>query len=419
MAALLGAPPAPAAEGSYRWQGHDFAFCFVSDDGACANLAWADTAEAMGFRFTIAAVVRSTPPVPAYLTPGQLHELHTRGFEIAQHGRSHGWDGLGATCPVPPRGSWMGYFLCEDPPAPQRLAALAPEISPDTIAVLCDIPRADVRVAAYPRHLHGRALIDSLIAAGYLAARTGGKWAYSTNSYGDFTTVARNSWDGGISLYRLPIGMDTMTLFGDHSANPPVYKTYEQFLAVAQPLMDQFRAGGGIFALYAHHLGDYDDSYGNTTYGSGGLTKQDLAWIVDLVRANNGIVMTFGDAVAYYRARSAPAVIDGDVVFVADLTAVPPSPAPELLAVRSYPNPFNPQTAISLDLAAPAVVQLRVYDLCGRLVRLLGSGPRAEGTHRLAWDGRDDRGLPVAAGTYLLRVQAGPQTLTRKLTLLK
>ncbi len=38
----------------YRWMGSHFAFCFISDDGSICNLAWAEKAREMGFRFSMA-----------------------------------------------------------------------------------------------------------------------------------------------------------------------------------------------------------------------------------------------------------------------------------------------------------------------------------------------------------------------------
>ena len=39
----------------------------------------------------------------------------------------------------------------------------------------------------------------------------------------------------------------------------------------------------------------------------------------------------------------------------------------------------------------------------------------AAGEHRLAWDGRDAQGQPVAAGVYWYRLQVEDQTSTRKM----
>ena len=41
------------------------------------------------------------------------------------------------------------------------------------------------------------------------------------------------------------------------------------------------------------------------------------------------------------------------------------------------------------------------------------------GRHTVRWDGRDHTGRPVASGTYLYRLEAGPWSATGKLELIK
>jgi hypothetical protein len=77
-----------------------------------------------------------------------------------------------------------------------------------------------------------------------------------------------------------------------------------------------------------------------------------------------------------------------------------------------YPNPLRGPGFIDYCLTAPARVTLRVYDAAGRMVRKLNVGPQPAGRHLTTVN---IRGLP--AGVYLLQVEAGSRTLTRKLVL--
>ena len=86
----------------------------------------------------------------------------------------------------------------------------------------------------------------------------------------------------------------------------------------------------------------------------------------------------------------------------------------------NYPNPFNPATIIPVAVAADAGdVDLTIYNVLGQSVRQVWNGPLAAGEHRLAWDGRDGQGQPVAAGVYLVRLQVGEQTRIRKMVKLE
>ena len=87
--------------------------------------------------------------------------------------------------------------------------------------------------------------------------------------------------------------------------------------------------------------------------------------------------------------------------------------------VQNRPNPFNPTTTIEYVLAGGGDVSLRVYDVKGRLVRTLVDGHKGVGVHAEVWNGRNDRGEPVASGVYFYRLRAGETVITKKAILLK
>jgi flagellar hook assembly protein FlgD len=73
-------------------------------------------------------------------------------------------------------------------------------------------------------------------------------------------------------------------------------------------------------------------------------------------------------------------------------------------------------TNISCNLAGDPQVKVAIYDAAGRLVRSLsGSG----GERRLSWDGTDNGGRRLPAGTYFCKMKTGDLSLTRKVILLE
>ena len=86
---------------------------------------------------------------------------------------------------------------------------------------------------------------------------------------------------------------------------------------------------------------------------------------------------------------------------------------------QNRPNPFNPVTRI--DFVVPEAVNgtLKVYDLAGTHIVTLIDRPLAAGPHFVEWNGRDGRGQRVSSGVYLYELQAGDQSVTRKMTLVK
>jgi hypothetical protein len=83
------------------------------------------------------------------------------------------------------------------------------------------------------------------------------------------------------------------------------------------------------------------------------------------------------------------------------------------------PNPFNPATTLHFSLPAAGHVELRVFDVQGRLVRSLVDGQRPAGAGEARWDGRDTDGRQVASGTYYARLAAAGRTSVKPLVLVK
>jgi hypothetical protein len=87
-----------------------------------------------------------------------------------------------------------------------------------------------------------------------------------------------------------------------------------------------------------------------------------------------------------------------------------------------YPNPFNPSTSVRLYVpgeTGSAELELSVYDVLGRRVRVLHQGAISPGWHTLVWDGRDDKGQGQASGMYFMRARSSGLDAIRKMTLLK
>ncbi len=97
---------------------------------------------------------------------------------------------------------------------------------------------------------------------------------------------------------------------------------------------------------------------------------------------------------------------------VADATTGPPH-ATALAPPR--PNPSRGSTTLEFSLARSGTVELAIYGVDGRRVKLLAQGACEAGEYRLSWDGTDDRGRAAAPGVYYARLGVDGRVFTRKL----
>ncbi|WP_412062072.1 FlgD immunoglobulin-like domain containing protein [Rubrivirga sp. IMCC45206] len=152
-----------------------------------------------------------------------------------------------------------------------------------------------------------------------------------------------------------------------------------------------------------------------------GHFRADADWALALTTGADAVVRveTLGDwpgglAVDDLDRGVALAVVDGRVA----VPAIPgvPTRSLRLRAVdavaepvlgRPSPNPSAGIVTAPFRLSAPGPVRADVVDVLGRVVRVLLADELDAGAHLLSWDGHDGAGRPVAAGAYLLRLDAG------------
>ncbi len=97
----------------------------------------------------------------------------------------------------------------------------------------------------------------------------------------------------------------------------------------------------------------------------------------------------------------------------------PTAPPVETRLVDASPNPFNPTTTISFDLAKQQHVELVVYNMRGQRIRSLVSEVLDPGKHHVVWDGRDDSGKLVGSGVFLYSMKSAGYSSVKKMLMLK
>jgi hypothetical protein len=81
---------------------------------------------------------------------------------------------------------------------------------------------------------------------------------------------------------------------------------------------------------------------------------------------------------------------------------------------QNYPNPFNPSTTIRYGLTEESNVSAAVFNMLGQKVATVFEGKKEPGSHELRFNASN---LP--SGVYLLRIQAGSNSMVRRMVLMK
>ncbi len=87
----------------------------------------------------------------------------------------------------------------------------------------------------------------------------------------------------------------------------------------------------------------------------------------------------------------------------------------EFYLSQNYPNPFNPTTTIQFGLNKQTNVSLKIYDILGREVAtLIRNEVKSAGTYEVTFDAS-----VMASGTYIYKLTANNQTVSKKMNLIK
>ena len=203
----------------------------------------------------------------------------------------------------------------------------------------------------------------------------------------------------------------------------------------------QFGISAGDFVVSSQAVGSDAADVGISDYGAGGLILAfaiggtagitgdglEIASFTGTYSANGvtsvmpdmgstGAVSTVGGqgvavdvSMSSWDAGNSTASLDGDL------------PAQYMLS-DNYPNPFNPTTTISYNVELAGNVSIVIYDMTGRQVKELVNEyktPLVGAEYSAIWDGTNDAGSLVSAGTYLCRMISSDFVSTNKMTLMK
>jgi hypothetical protein len=84
-----------------------------------------------------------------------------------------------------------------------------------------------------------------------------------------------------------------------------------------------------------------------------------------------------------------------------------------------HPNPFNPATTINFYLLQEAELKIAIYNIKGKLIRLLANQTKPAGLQSFTWNGTNIQNLTCPSGIYFCQIAADSQIINQKILLLK
>jgi hypothetical protein len=71
-----------------------------------------------------------------------------------------------------------------------------------------------------------------------------------------------------------------------------------------------------------------------------------------------------------------------------------------------FPNPFDHSTVINYSLLDATDISIKVFDIDGRLIKVLFDGNQQTGNHSVIWHGDNDARIQVNSGMYLIKLNS-------------
>jgi ligand-binding sensor domain-containing protein len=87
--------------------------------------------------------------------------------------------------------------------------------------------------------------------------------------------------------------------------------------------------------------------------------------------------------------------------------------------IGSSPNPFNSSTTIHFNVLQTGTMDISIYSISGQKIKNLIDGSITNGMHSVTWNGRDDYGIKVASGVYIVNLRMNDQSAIHQIMLIK
>lgn len=87
--------------------------------------------------------------------------------------------------------------------------------------------------------------------------------------------------------------------------------------------------------------------------------------------------------------------------------------------LQNYPNPFNPTTSIEYEIPTKGMVEIKIFNINGRLIKTINQEHEKPGSYITKWDGKNNFGNFVASGVYLYQARYDNSIISKRMIFIK
>lgn len=134
---------------------------------------------------------------------------------------------------------------------------------------------------------------------------------------------------------------------------------------------------------------------------------------VTVAFASKPVINYYYAVTAYDKGYNESAASNTVSIIVTDIDESPAVPS-DFSVEQNFPNPFNPETNLTIMVNAPGNLRIGIYSVLGQELSVLHNGNVTAGSHTYSFK---PEGLP--SGTYIAKVEYGGKTKSIKMLYLK
>ena len=127
----------------------------------------------------------------------------------------------------------------------------------------------------------------------------------------------------------------------------------------------------------------------------------------------------YGDVIAVPGGGVVSEVLDKSVSFTVTSAAGVTTSVPRRLQLAIASNPSRAPIGFTIGLPEASTTRLAIYDVGGKLIRVLLDEWSRPGVISAQWDGRSAAGAPLGSGVYYARLKTAKGAITRDIILLR